>query len=232
MRIVAGTQAKYNRTKRSRAAAAIANAWKNRSVRKAVKMYSKPKNKQTHFHIRRINTTIESGFSVDTSGGIGAYHRAISFKLSDLENYTELSSLYDQYMITKVVLDFQWTLTGVSDAGGIGPNASYSPQLNFIRDYTDSTVAVAADFRESSRVIRKRLTANNPFRLALTPAVQSEVYESALATAYSPKWHQRVSMADFNVPHYGVKFQILCPALDVGFVQCTAKYYVSCYQTK
>lgn len=228
---------RFNRRRRRRPGSYVNLTRKSRYVRRALKMYSVPKNKQTHFHVRRINTGVETNFSVNTTIAphLGEYLRAISFKLSDLENYGELTQLYDQYMITKVVLDFQWTLVatgGPTFPDRDGPNASYSPQLNLIRDYTDSGAAISQDFRESGRVIRKRITANNPFRITLTPAVSANLYDSAVSTGYGPKWNTRINMTDANVPHYGVKFQILCPATDIGFIQCTAKYYVSCYQTK
>ena len=189
-----------------------------------------PKTKQTHYHVRRISALREGDFSVDTLSGLGAYYRALSFHLDDLEGYNELKNLYDQYTITKVVLDFNWTLTATS---GSGPNASYAPQINVIRDYDDANTPVASNFRESGRVIRKRLTANNNFRIALRPAVASAMYKIGGVTfGYGPKWNQRIDMANTAVPHFGVKLQVLCPATNVGFVQVTAKYYVSCYQTR
>ncbi len=189
-----------------------------------------PKNKQIHYHVRRITALRESDFSVDTAGGGGAFYRGLSFHLDDLEGYLELKNLYDQYTITKVVLDFNWTLTATS---GNGPNASYSPQINFIRDYDDASTPAAGDFRESGRVIRHRLTANNNFRIALRPAVASAMYKIGGVTfGYGPKWKQRIDMANTAVPHFGGKLQVLCPPTNVGFIQVTAKYYVSCYQTR
>lgn len=224
----------FNATKRN-ASAVIARALKT-NVRKrrawrrrAMKQYSVPKKKQTHFHVRRIATGTETNFSINTSGGEGEFLRAASFKLSDLEQYGELTSLYNQYMITKVVLDFQWTITAVS---GDGPNASYAPQLNYIRNYTDADPPSSSLFRQSGRVIRKRLTANNPFRISLTPACSQNIYQSAVSTGYSPMWKNRINMSDWAVPHYGLKYQIICPTTDIGFIQVTAKYYVSCYQTR
>lgn len=207
-----------------------AKRWnRKKKIGKAIKLYNVPKNKQVHYHIRRITTGIESNFSVNTSGGEGEFLRGASFKLSDLQAYSELYNIYDQYKITKVVLDFQWTITATE---GSGPNASYAPQLNYIRDYTDADTPTSGLFRESSRVKRQRLTANNPFRVALTPAIASSAYQTAVTSGYLPKWKARISMEDFAVPHYGLKYQIICPQTNVGFIQVTAKYYVSCYQTQ
>ena len=203
--------------------------FRKRKIGKAIKLYNVPKNKQVHYHIRRITTGIESNFSINTSGGEGEFLRGASFKLSDLQAYSELYNIYDQYKITKVVLDFQWTITATE---GSGPNASYAPQLNYIRDYTDADTPTSGLFRESSRVKRQRLTANNPFRVALTPAIASSAYQTAVTSGYLPKWKARISMEDFAVPHYGLKYQIICPQTNVGFIQVTAKYYVSCYQTQ
>ena len=113
-----------------------------------------------------------------------------------------------------------------------GPNASYAPQLNLVKDYDDDTTPDDAYMRSSGRVIRRRLTANRPFRIAITPAVLGQVYKSAVATGYAPKWNTKIDMADPSTPHYGCKFQLVLPATDIGFIQVTAKYYVSCYQTR
>lgn len=190
-----------------------------------------PKNKQTHFHVRRISALREGDFSINTATGTGEYFRGLSFGLSDLEGYTELTALYDRYRITKVVLDFQWTLTNTV-AGAVGPNASYAPQINLFRDYDDDITPTAIMFRESGRVIRKRLTANNNFRIAITPAVSVPRYKTGATWGYGPQWKQNIDMANPHVPHYGAKLQLICPQIDVGFVQVTAKYYVSCYQTR
>ena len=222
----------YNATKKNAvrviASALKKNVYKKRAWRRrALRQYAVPKTKQVHYHVRRIATGTETNFSIDTSGGLGEYLRGASFKLSDLQQYGELTALYDRYMITKVVLDFQWTITATS---GSGPNASYAPQLNLIKDYTDASTPSSGDFREQS-VIRKRLTANNPFRISLTPAVSQAIYQSAVSTGYGPKWKTQIAMSDWAVPHYGVKYQIICPQTNVGFIQVTAKYYVSCYDS-
>jgi len=221
-------------TRAKRTATLNRRRWKprnGRTTRRALAIYKTPKSHQVHFHVRRINTIKETDFSVDTATALGQYYRGLSFRLSDLQDYTELSHLYDQYVITKIVLDFQWTLTSVAGMAN-GPNASYSPQLNLVKDYDDDSTPNDAYFRSSGRNIRKRLTANNPFRIAITPAVSNTVYSSLGFNGYGPKWKQKIDMNDIDVPHYGAKVQILCPQTNVGFIQCTAKYYVSCYQTR
>lgn len=212
------------------AATRIQRKWRRRrNIKRAIRRYNVPKNKQTHFHVRRITALKEGDWSVDTSTGVGAYYRGLAFRLSDLQDYTELAALYDQYMITKVVLDFQWTLVAV---GTSGLNPSYAPQLNLVKDYDDDSTPDAAYIRSSGRNIRKRLTANNPFRIAITPAINMSAYQSLTTNGYIPKWKQRIDMSDIDVPHYGAKVQILCPATNNGFVQITARYYVSAFQTR
>lgn len=49
--------------------------------------------------------------------GAGVQYRALSFKLSDLPNYTEFTTLFDVYAIRKVVCKFFYDLDGVVDAG-------------------------------------------------------------------------------------------------------------------
>lgn len=227
------------RVKQHRAARKIQRAFRGRKlVKKAVKQYTVPKNKQTHYHVRRITasgaplgSSSEADFSIDCNNGDSAIYRGLQFTLGDLEGYTELTQLYDQYMITKVVVEFLWTITG-SDAGVVGPNPSMSPYVNCIRDYDDANTPTSTNFRESGRVKRLRLVANKRHILALTPAVLGMRYQSATSTAYGPQWKQRIDMADAATPHYGLKIQLIKCPLRLGYVQVTARYYVSCYQTR
>lgn len=211
---------------------------KRKYVKRAVKQYSVPKNKQTHYHVRRITASgapigasSEADFSIDCNNGDSAIYRGLQFTLADLEGYTELTTLYDQFCITKVVMEFLWTITG-SDAGVVGPNPSMSPYVNCIRDYDDSNTPTSTVFRESGRVKRLRLTANRRHILTLTPAVLGMKYQGPATTSYGPQWKQRIDMADSLTPHFGLKIQLIKCPLRLGYVQVTAKYYVSCFQTR
>lgn len=231
----------FNATKRiqHRAASTIQRKFrKNRIVRRAIRQYKVPKNKQCHYHVRRITATgapigasSEADFSIDCNNADSAIYRGLQFTLADLEGYTELTTLYDQFMITKVVIEMLWTITG-SDAGVVGPNPSMSPYVNCIRDYDDSSTPTATSFRESGRIKRMRLTANRRHIITLTPAVLGVKYKSITGSAYGPMWKQRIDMADPTTPHFGLKLQLIKVPLRLGYVQVTAKYYVSCYQTR
>lgn len=233
----------YNATQRS-AGRVIARSMgkyyksKKRNVKRALRQYKVPKNKQVHYHVRRITasgapigSSSEADFSMDLNNPDSAIYRGLQFTLGDLEGYTELTTLYDQFMITKVVVEFLWTITG-SDAGVVGPNPSMSPYINCIRDYDDSVTPTSTTFRESGRVKRLRLNANSRSIIALTPAVLGMKYQSALSNSYGPQWKQRIDMANPTTPHYGLKLQLIKCPLRLGYVQVTAKYYVSCYQTR
>ena len=67
-----------------------------------------------------IGASSETDFSMDLNNADSAIYRGLQFTIADLEGYTELTTLYDQFMITKVVVEFLCTITG-SDAGVVGP---------------------------------------------------------------------------------------------------------------
>lgn len=203
---------------------------KHRKYHKA-KLYSVPKNKQVHYHVRRINTLSESDFSIDCNNASSNIYRGLAFRLSDLQDYTELTQLYDRYTITKVVLEWIWTLTG-TDAGVVGPNASMAPYVNLVRDYDDDDTPTSDYFRSSGRNIRRRLVANRTCKIALSPAVSRATYNTVASTGYGPAWKVPIDCANDSVPHFGLKVQLIKVPLRLGYVQCTAKYYVSCYQTR
>lgn len=208
------------------------NYRKKKYVGRALKQYSVPKNKQTHYHVRRIGTLSEGDFSIDVNTNDSQYYRGLSFRLNDLEGYTELTRLYDRYVITKVVLEWIWTITTPSGAGASGPNASLTPYINVVRDYDDNVIPDATYFRESGRNIRRRLVPNRRVRIALTPAISQPIYKTGLTFGYGPKWKASVDCANPDIPHFGLKIQVNKPPIALGYIQCTAKYYVSMFQTR
>lgn len=159
------------------------------------------------------------------------------FKLNYLPNYTEFTNLYDQYKITTVVCHVQ--LVSNPDAGNIlnsataGNNSSnWYPKLWYVRDYDDSSSLTLDDMRQYAKAKMVVLRPNKTYRIACKPAILMQAYDTAISTAYIPKWNQWVDAASSGVPYYGLKFFVDCmnfdPADAAPFrVRFDVKYYVT-----
>jgi len=123
------------------------------------------------------------------------------FKVSDLPNSSEFTSLFDNYQITYIKLYVYLRLT--PDAA-TAATAAY-PIMHIRRDHDDS--AAPPDIYEYSNVQRQQLNPNRPFIVKLKPAVRSEIQSSGVVT-YTPKWRVWLPTTSPEVPHYGIKWQV------------------------
>lgn len=141
------------------------------------------------------------------AGGGGA----ISFQLNQLPSSTDFTSLFDQYMIEKVVLQLVPSVTEIpQDAGGAAlpaASAGYSGMLHTVLDFDDNTSPTGStELMEYDNVKSTRW--NEVHTRVLTPAVAREMYRSAATTGYGQATHQWIDAAYPDVPHYGVKFWV------------------------
>lgn len=157
------------------------------------------------------------------------------FRLSDLPNYTEFTTLYDQYMITKVVLKFyhirdQALITNTAPAGG----TSGGYILSVIDHDDDNTPANADELRQYANC--KIVNIGYDWSRVTVPAVLRQMYETSVATAYTPSFHQWISTTDPNTEHFGIK--VCLHANDANAVtnsiqySVDAMYYIKCKNVK
>lgn len=159
-------------------------------------------------------------------------------KFAYLANYTEFTNLYDQYKITRVVYHVQ--LINNPDAGNIvnsttaGNNSSnWFPKLWYVRDYDDNTSMTLDEMRQYSKSKCITLRPNQTYKIAVKPAVLLQAYDTAISSAYIPKWNQWVDAANSATPHYGIKFLVdtfnIDPSDTAPFkVRFDVKYYFLC----
>lgn len=154
-----------------------------------------------------------------------------------LPSYTEFTNLYDQYKLTRAVFHVQ--LISNPDSAYI-PNATtpnnssnWYPKLWYVRDYDDSTSLTLDAMRQYSSSKCITLQPNKTFKIAVKPAVLMQAYDTAISTAYIPKWNQWIDAANYSTPLYGIKFLVdtfnLDPADAAAFkVRFDVKYYFMC----
>lgn len=155
--------------------------------------------------------------------------------LSKMKQQTEYAALFEFYRIDKVVATFRYKggNAGVSSVANnwLQPVNETNPLLYFKVDHNDNTADTLSTMKDSMKTKTHMFTNDKPeFSIQLKPAIQSEMYKSAVTTAYTPKWGQWIPTVDPTVPHYGLK----CYAIgykdaqwNPGTIEVTYKYYVS-----
>jgi len=132
------------------------------------------------------------------------------FQLSDVINYTDFTTLFDSYRITKV--DYYMQLltnpegfvevpTGLTNKGV----EAWYPVMWYVLDDDDSTVPTLAQLREKQGVRRKVLKPNQMIKFSIYPKFQKQTYAGPGGlVGYGPAtgW---LDCADSGVPHYGIK---------------------------
>lgn len=87
------------------------------------------------------------------------------------------------------------------------PNATYWPRLWIWIDYNDVTVPTSVSQAHQANAICVDFNQRSRFKLFLRPKFQKMLYETTLATGYSPsKLGEWIDINDPNVFHYGLKW--------------------------
>lgn len=159
---------------------------------------------------------------------------AFEFKLTDIANYAELTSLYDEYCISKVVVKMypKYGAMGQTNGGQgtyLQTTSAFKPTITAI-DYDDSTApASRAELLEYGSA--KMHNSNQVITRVITPKIAVQTYKTAVASGYAAKAHQWIDCGDNNVPHYGLKYQVEYDSpnntgVPIYMYDVICKYYV------
>lgn len=195
-----------------------------------------------HRHCRWFTDPDTIVLAKNTGGVVGLGR---SFQLDEIKNFSELTSLYDQYKITHIKAyaswspfaglseDTAWNAAGASASAALG-SGMLTPILWFMPDYDDDSTPTMAEIEQSSRAKCVRLNPHKTFKFNIKPATLTAVYQ-AVTSAYSPKWKTRLDCANDDVPHYGMKWvaQYLNNInLDMGQITIKYKAYLTMYDAR
>lgn len=150
-----------------------------------------------------------------------------TFQLADTAASAELTALFDNYKITKVL--YRWVVTRNPDWNSTTANRGWSIRVAWAHDFNDQIVISQAQLFQRAGLKEVYL---NSDRLqskwfSIRPAVLVQQYESAVATSYGPKWSQWIDTAETATPHYGIKYayQNLYAGTNL---RLEAKVYMEC----
>lgn len=193
---------------------------KKRGYRKAAKV-----NVQKDLHYFRRHTTLPN---IPSDGLTLQRFGAWTFKLNDLPNVGEFTSLFDRYMITHVKLRIRIQNDPATQAG----NASNYPQLYYVRDFDDAISPSSIDhLREHSRMKSLMLKPYRESIINIKPCVLTNLNDN-VGYVLSPKWKQWIDCASTTVPHYGIKFGI-DNLINANYnILVRATYYFRCKDTR
>lgn len=163
-----------------------------------------------HMAPKTIDGQIAAGFAVLDGKG------ATTFKFNELINYTEFTSLYDQYKITYVKIKMFYRFTSSEDvrgvtapAGGVSQNtAPQLPRLFYYVDYDDDTSpATVNEIRENSKCVIRQFQMGKPITIRIRPRTAGLIF-NGLTSAYDIGRRSWINCAYPDVPHYGLKWAV------------------------
>lgn len=179
--------------------------------------------RNVHYFKRKVvlgNITASNLAGVGSNGA-----RAITFKLSDLPQYTDFTNLFDQYAITGVQLDFIPFADNISwDVPGNGASIAFpGGPLLIATDYDDAALPASASEMLARQNV-KVIPVGRRHKMYLRP----KIAETANSTTVVSR---RAGWIDCDTPdstHYGVKCWMTAPNIpDTNFnYQVWATYYV------
>lgn len=152
---------------------------------------------------------------------------SFDFRLSDVAAHSEFTALYDQYIIDKVLVMFDYS-PDVAMPGGLGGETAYLPKLWIKRDYDDSGTPTMQEMLQSNQTKCLRFSTNRLTRaIVIRPAFANEVYNSSVSTAFTVMRRQWLNCANDSVPHYGLKCIAQgVPSTNLGAITVRVKYFL------
>lgn len=158
-----------------------------------------------------LNTHRFSRFGAASTLEMTGTEQALSFefKLSDLYTYSEFTSLFDKYRLDRAVVYIQMinnpnaaATTNVTNQ--TNPN-NWFPRMWYIADHDDSNTTSIAALKERVGVRSCVMKPNVIKKISIKPACAVQLYKTATTTGYGPRYGQFIDMANYDVPHYGLK---------------------------
>lgn len=201
-------------------------------------------NKMLNVHLHRRWALTNSLQITATTSSIGFSTLEEIFALDKLINYTELTSLYDQYKINFVEIYMMWSpdYLPVATSTTAGERANLIPpslKIFHLPDYDDADALTKDEFKERAKCKLMLLKPQQRKKIVVKPAVLSQMYETLTSTGYAPKWGIKLDTDDPSIPHYSYKFGVEVPKvmggssdIELGHISFEFRYNLTMYNTK
>lgn len=192
--------------------------YKKRYIKKR-RNTSKKLNQNKSYSFSRYYTSKQP---ITLSAGLIEQGASYQFQLNLLQNYTDFTTLYDQYQIVSAIMYVR--LLSNPDNSGSAPAVmpQIFPTLWYIPDYDDASTVTLAQIKQHQGVKRRVLKPNQQLTIRCSPKMAMEAYNGITSAFVQQKGKQWVDCDSPGVPHYGLKF-----VLDLEGVPQFYNYYVS-----
>lgn len=213
--------------------------YRRKGPRKGYRMGIRKRYKKSYKKVVEFKRTCNKLWTTNSAGGTNdglirvsaasAQNIQYTFQLSDLPDYTEITTLYDQYKIKAISLRF----VPFQNSADINPNASvvYAQPIHSVLDFTDTTnLATLNDYMEySTYKMTKGLRDHRRYLYPKQIVYALDEGASVLADVQN-KWLRSESP---GVDHLGVKVHIpQALATTSTIYQVFATFYVLAKQVK
>lgn len=191
--------------------------------RKAIIPRSMRNGNAIHLKMRLPDKLIVNDTVVEQAG-------AFNIRLQDLTNYSNYTTIWDQYRINKIVVRARpiRTTTVVAQVEDVStPQGTTNiPSYCLVKDFDDS-ITPSSFTQLEARTFAKRRLATQSMSYKFTPATLTSIYQP-ITSAYAPKYKTWLDCAFPAVPHYGIKFamEVAAPAGVYG-IELVTDVYVS-----
>lgn len=201
-------------------------------------------NRMLNVHLHRRWAESNSVQLTATTAAPVFFSHQETFKLSNLSNYSELTSLYDQYKINFVEIYVMWSpdFLPIATSTTAGERANLIPpslKIYHLPDYDDDDALTKNEYKERAKTKLMLLKPQQRKKIIVKPAVLSQMYETLTTTGYAPKWRVKLDSSDPSVPHYSYKFGVELPQIvggssdiELGHLSFEFRYNLTMYNTK
>lgn len=130
--------------------------------------------------------------------GVGG---AMSFRLNDVIQSTEFTSMFDQYKISGVKVRITWNCTQGEISGGIP-----APRMMYSIDEDDKNIPTELEIRAKNSMKIHQFGQGRPLTLYIKPRLKRTV-QGGVGSAYGPAkaW---LDCSYATTPHFGLKFYL------------------------
>lgn len=170
-----------------------------------------------------LDSTNNCHFAIVGSTG-GSVTGTTVFRLSNTSGYGEIQNLFDNYCIRRVL--YRWVLN--RDPVNMSTPGIY-PRLTWVHDFNDSTPISRTQMMQHPR-LKEFYFGDNTQKTkwyTLKAASLVQLFENTGQVAYKPAWGQFVDTNDYDMAHYGIKYNITELYTGVS-VYCEVKLVIDC----
>lgn len=179
--------------------------------------------------VRSVKRTAYAGPLQSAGATAQVAYGSSAFTLNSLPNYTDFTSLFDQYRITKVSMYCIPRVTGYvlsQTSGSVVDPTAPTPAcvFHYAIDHTDVTTPSAlGDILQYDN--HRTVNAYKPFTITLKPAAADTMWQGVSASGYGPKPNAWIDSKSYAVQHYGMKWAWQCNS-DYCYLDVYTTYWV------